>query len=336
MALSLLQRTTGKTRVMAASVRIRFRCNHRWQRVALLFALGCGCTTAAALDLTLPGVNLGATSFEDGGGGVGTLLQWSASRFDADRTFDADGHRRDIDYDRTLWVHRLHYAYTSRKEWMSGNPGVEVIVPVLDMDLQLGGAALADSGIGNPSIGVYLQWNRKTWLDKPFSSRLAMAVSLPWGEYRAGAPLNLGADYFSVQPYYAFTLRPDEAWELSGRLMYLWNGTSDDPESRVAARFPEPVDNLQPGQALHYNLSVSYATAPRWRVGMGMYHLAQISADRINGQAQPDSKERILGVGPGVQWRRHPHRIVTNYYVETMARNRAAGDQWVLRYLYVF
>ena len=66
-----------------------------------------------AADLALPGVNTGATSFEDGGGGIGHFFQTSNSRFDANRSYDASGEKRPINYDRALWIARLHYAYTA-------------------------------------------------------------------------------------------------------------------------------------------------------------------------------------------------------------------------------
>lgn len=305
-----------------------------------MYVLSAVLTTAAsparAVDLALPGVNTGATSFEDGGGGVGHMFQTSNSRFDASRSYDAEGERRPISYDRSLWVARLHYAYTSPTQAFGGNLGTEVIVPVLDLDLNIGPAHISGSGISNPSIGGYVQWRDKRLFGKRLDSRLALAVSLPIGDYQRDAKVNPGSDYYSVNPYYAFTWRGADAWEISGRFMYLWNGSSNDPETRLHMAFGERVHRIQPGQALHYNLSASYALSEHWRLGLAMYHLQQTSADRINGHAQADSKERLFGLGPGAQWRGGPHRFVGNIYAEGWAKNRAAGSQLVARYLYVW
>lgn len=289
-----------------------------------------------ALDLALPGVNTGATSFEDGSGGIGHFFQTSNSRFDASRSYDAEGERRPINYHRELWIARLHYAYTSPHEALGGTLGAEVIVPLLDLDLNLGPAHMRGSGISNPGIGAYVQWRDKRLLGRRFDSRLALGMSLPIGDYDRVAKVNAGTDYYSFNPYYAFTWRSSEAWEISGRFMYLWNGSSNDPEARLHAAFGEPVRRVQPGQAFHYNLSASYALNAHWRVGVAMYQLQQTSADRINGHAQADSKEQLFGVGPGVQWRGGPHRVIGNAYAEGLARNRAAGSQLVLRYMYVW
>lgn len=287
-------------------------------------------------DLALPGVNTGATSFEDGGGGIGHFFQTSNSRFDANRSYDADGERRPVNYDRALWIARLHYAYTSPHEAYGGNLGAELIVPLLDLDLDIGPAQMRGSGISNPTIGGYVQWRDKRLLGRRLDSRLALGVSLPVGDYDRDAKVNAGTDYYSFNPYYAFTWRSSDAWEVSGRFMYLWNGSSSNPETRLHAAFGEPVHRVQPGQAFHYNLSASYALNAHWRIGAAIYQLQQTSADRINGHAQADSKERLFGIGPGVQWRGGPHRFIGNAYAEGLARNRAAGSQLVLRYMYVW
>ncbi|QRN53164.1 SphA family protein [Dyella caseinilytica] len=303
--------------------------------IGLVLALGVAVETKAT-NLALPGVNLGATSFEDGGGGLGTLLQWSTSRFDATRNYNADGDRITTRYDKSVWIHRLHYAYTANIPVARGYAGAEVIVPLMDINLQSGPAHGHSEGIANPNVGLYVQWLDKRLFGYRFESRLSLILALPWGNYRPDATLNLGTHYTSFNPYYAFTLRPDQRWEISGRLMYLWNGPSRDPEMRVTAQFGAPVHSIRPGQAFHYNLSASYALTPHWRLGLGMYQLQQISADRINGQAQARTHERIFGLGPGVQWRKAQHRLIGNLYFEGLAENRAAGTQAVMRYMYVF
>lgn len=303
--------------------------------VALLALLGL-CVAAHAVTVPLPGVNLGATSFEDGGGGVGSMMQWSMSRFEASRNYDADGHRSTVPYDKTLWVHRLHFAHTTPYQWLGGYAGVEAVLPVVDLDLRIGASRSHVNDVGNPTVGVYLQWKDRELFGWPFSSRLSLPLAMPVGRYRADARLNTGSDYLSFNPYYAWTVRPSARWEVSGRFMYLWNGISHDPETRYAAMARQPVHSTQAGQAVNYNLSVSYAVTPEWRVGGGLYQLWQVTADRVNGHTQPRSEERIYGLGPGVQWRRKQHRFVGNVYAEGWARNRSAGQQWVLRYLYVY
>ncbi|MBT2748864.1 MULTISPECIES: transporter [unclassified Lysobacter] len=291
---------------------------------------------AFALDLPAPPVNLGSTSFEDGGGGKGLMFQWSMSHFRASDSYDAAGRRRPGAFNRDLWVARPHLAYAWDMPVLGGLPGVEVIQPIASIDIKTATLDESQTRLGNTFVGPFVQWSGKKLFGRPFSSRLTLGFNLPLGAYDRNAALNLGNHYWSFNPYYAFTWRATDKLETSGRLMYLWNGRNNDPETAVQARFGAPLRHTQVGQAWHMNLSVSYQIAPQWRLGVGGYVFNQIDPDRINGIRQPGSKEHLFGVGPGVQWRGDKDRLIANYYFESHARNRAEGEQLVLRWMHVF
>ncbi|MFQ6312634.1 SphA family protein [Lysobacter capsici] len=308
---------------------------NRYRVSALALAMGWS-ASAAAIDLAAPPVNLGSTSFEDGGGGKGFMFQWSMSNFRASDSYDAGGHRRPGAFSRDLWVARPHLAYAWDREFLGGVPGVEVIQPIASLDIKTGALDESQTRLGNTFVGPFVQWSGKHLFGRPFSSRLTLGFNVPIGAYDRAAAVNLGNNYWSFNPYYAFTWRGTDKLEVSGRLMYLWNGRNTDPETSLDARFGAPVRNTQVGQAWHMNLSASYLVAPQWRVGAGMYVFNQSTADRINGISQAASREHLFGVGPGVQWRGKSDRLIANYYFESHARNRAAGEQLVLRWMHVF
>ncbi|MGP5741730.1 transporter, partial [Pseudomonas aeruginosa] len=96
------------------------------------------------------------------------------------------------------------------------------------------------------------------------------------------------------------------------------------------------ANDVQPGQALHANFSISYALDPHWRIGLAGYQLKQISADRIDGHRQADSREQVFGIGPGVMYSHGKQTLFANFYAETGARNRTEGNRMVFRYLIGF
>ncbi len=69
--------------------------------------------------------------------------------------------------------------------------------------------------------------------------------------------------------------------------------------------------------------------------GIG-YQLKQISADRIDGHRQADSREQVFGIGPGVMYSQGRQTLFANLYAESGARNRSEGNQLTLRYLLAF
>lgn len=87
-----------------------------------------------------------------------------------------------------------------------------------------------------------------------------------------------------VRPHYAFTSELTDRLEVRGQLYSDRSSRNDDLAARLQA------GSIQPGEALHTNVSVSYALDDAWRVDLAGYHLKQISADRISGQRQSDTQ----------------------------------------------
>lgn len=131
-----------------------------------------------------------------------------------------------------------------------------------------------------------LQWGPATLFGRPYWQRLNFVFSLPTGDYDKDAAINTGSNTWIFNPHYAFTWELGERLELSGRLHYAWISRNDDPSPRLGA------NDVQPGQALHANFSISYALDPHWRIGLAGYQLKQISADRIDGHRQATRASR--------------------------------------------
>jgi len=88
---------------------------------------------------------------------------------------------------------------------------------------------------------------------------------------------------------------------------------------------------MQPGQAFHLNYSASYEVHKSLRFGFNGYWLQQTADHRINDLAIPDSKERTVGLGPGIQVGGNGIWLHLNSYLETGVRNRPSGIKVTLR-----
>jgi hypothetical protein len=113
--------------------------------------------------------------------------------------------------------------------------------------------------------------------------------------------------------------------EVSTRFHYLWNSVNADPFVGLGIR------NMQPGQAFHINYATSYELLKDVRVGFNGYWLQQITDHQINGENIPNSKERTVGFGPGVQFGGEGLFFRVNSYIETDVRNRPAGTRVTFR-----
>lgn len=290
------------------------------------------CLTSEADSVSLPPLALGNTSFMDGVAGPGVLLELPIQYYRSNSAYDANG--KSIPGTQKVISTTIlpHFAYFSPNFILGANYGAEVLLPFVHVDLDIdNGPEGRRTRQGDMSISpLMLQWAPVSILGRPYWQRLNFAFSVPTGSYGDDSKINTGSNLWVVNPHYAFTWELTERIEISGRLHYAWSSKNDNPPSRLAA------DSIQPGQAIHSNFSVSYAVSDAWRAGIAGYQLKQISDDRIDGHRQSDSREQIIGFGPGIMYKYKRQTLFANIYFESNAKNRSEGAQLTLRYLSVF
>jgi hypothetical protein len=306
--------------------------------------LGTG-SPASAYDLP-PSVNLGFTSFLDGAppAGPGWYVQQYVQFYRDGRLKDAGGGDLRLPtpggpekatVETTVGVTQLVYQSDQPLLW-GGKWGMNLMLPLVDIDLDPSdNLALSKNsgGVGDLLVGPYLQWDPIMGPNGPrFVQRVEFQLLFPTGKYDADDALNPGSNFFSFNPYWAATAFLTPQWTLSWRLHYLWNAKNDDPYR------PLGVDEVQAGQAVHLNLTTAYEVVPqRLRLGLNGYYLKQITDTEVDGRDVADSREQVLGFGPGLVFHvsRHDH-IFANLYWESHAENRPEGTRLNLRYVHHF
>jgi hypothetical protein len=293
----------------------------------------CQCVSAQAL----PAVNLGFTSFMDGGppAGPGFYYQQYAQFFNS-RTFrDAKGN--ELDYDVDVFISLNQFIYQSDTPLLlDGKWGLDFILPVVHIDGEGPVPPLRDNGggLGDILVGPFLQWDPVMGDEGPvFMHRVEFQLIFPTGKYDNDAELNPGSNHFSFNPYWAGTWFFAPGWTASTRVHWLWNDENDDPSDRL---FPT-ADDVQPGQAIHANFAVAYEVVPKkFRAGLNGYYLEQITKSEVDGVKQP-GREQVLGLGPGCVWHiNQDNHVFLNLYFETEVRNRPEGLRGQVRWTHHF
>ncbi len=276
-----------------------------------------------------PSVNLGFTSFLDGGppAGPGWYFAEYIQYYTADKLADGPGGDPDLD----VWVSLNQLIYQSdQKVLFGGKWGVDLIVPIASID----NAALPDNGtgIGDILVGPYLQWDPIMGENGPkFMHRVELQMILPTGKYDNTAALNPGSNFFSFNPYWAGTYFFTPKLTASWRLHYLWNAKNDDPFVGFE------LNDMQAGQAVHANFAAAYELMPnKLRAGVNGYYFKQVSNSERNGGSVA-GKEQVLGIGPGAlySFSKDTH-LFFNLYFETAAEFRPEGERFNLRLVHHF
>ena len=284
---------------------------------------------AAAFDQP-GGLNLGATSFLDGipPAGPGLYFTEYVQYYTADKLSSLPIPNPDI----SLWVSLNQLVYQSDQKFLLGGKwGIDVIVPIVSIDSD----PLPDNGtgLGDIYVGPFLQWDPIMGKNGPvFVHRVELQTIWPTGKYSDEKALNPGSNYFSFDPYWAFTWFFMPKAEVSGRIHYLWNDENEDPFIGSGA-----VDSTQAGQAWHANFAASYEVLPKQlRVGVNGYYLKQFESSRVDGDKR-GLFEEVFAVGPGALWSfSQDTHLFFNMYFETDTEARPEGNRFYLRLVHHF
>lgn len=270
-----------------------------------------------------PAVNLGFTSFLDGGppAGPGVYFQQYFQYYTTD-TFVDGPPSAEMD----VWVSLTQLLYQSNQELLPGVKwGINAMLPVVDFDLKGASGLSANSGVGDLLIGPHLQWDPIMGTNGPlFMQRIELQMIFPTGDNTGAAAINAGSNHFSFNPYWAATAFLTPQWTVSWRLHYLWNDENDDTK-------------FQAGQAVHANFSTAYEVIPKQlRLGINGYWFKQTTNNEVNG-SDSAGREKVFAVGPGLVWHFNQNQhLFINAFKESGAEQRTEGERVTLRYVHHF
>ena len=261
----------------------------------------------------LPAINLGLSSFLDGGPLrqiPGWYFQNPNQYYTTHRFLDGNGKLLfDVPSPRyTLLASTFQFIYLSQKDFLGvGNIGFDITLPVaLYSRIRRNELSFTSSGsgVGDLAVGVYAQALPKRWRNFTYVHRFELVLSMPSGKSGPAGTITPG-------------------WCTSWRLHYLW--VSANHNTHVKA-----------GDAIHLNYSMEYEIKSRLWVGINAYFLQQIKDNRLAGVVVPNSRERVFAIGPGILYSlapRYAFVLFGDLYFEMDVRNRPQGVKAVFRVL---
>lgn len=229
--------------------------------------------------------------------------------------------------DVDAWFNALRYVHVTDTQILGGNWGWHVILPLVHQSVDLGGEKSV-TGIGDLTLNPFiLSWHTKNW-----HWAAALDVNLPTGRYESGDPRrSIGANYWSLEPIFAFSYMGDDGWEVSAKFMLNLKGSNGDFRPAPGA---EKV-KYESGDEIHMDYLVGKRFGP-WGVGVSGYYLKQLNNDKVGGATIPERpgfwsegrKGEVFAIGPSVTYTNTSGmHFIGQWHHETNVENRFGGDK---------
>ena len=314
--------------------------------LALALACGTGLKAAQAVSVNEPsGINLGGTSFLDGFGTLkpGFIYQqyFQIQHFNAinDTNGDAVGAFKNTSITAIVSVNQL--IYVSPLHLFGGALGGTVLLPLTDLNASVAKDSPAKLvanrglGVGDLTWGPFLEMPMVMRNGHPFfEQRFEFDVISPTGSYDTSKDINPSSGFWSINPYWSFTVLPTAKTEISARLHYLHNFTNGQPASSEA--LPAGT-TTQAGDAAWVNFTASYEILPRLHFGLNGYAFKQFTDDKVDGVVQKGTETENIAIGPGgVYAFNHSNLFFLNLYLPVVKKNTTNGVNGVIRWVHAF
>ncbi|MEJ2469930.1 MAG: transporter [Desulfuromonadales bacterium] len=217
-------------------------------RLVLCLVVAFALFSGSAFAYLQPNVNLGFTSFLDGGppAGPGHYLSEYLQFYTADKL--VDGPPGEVD----AWVLLNQYVYQSDQAVLFGGKwGLNVMLPIVGLDAS--SPVVSDnSGIGDLLIGPFIQWDPIMGKKGPIMlNRIELQTIWPTGDYDNDRTLNPGSNHFSFNPYWAATVFLGPKALRLGVNGYWFDQLTDTEINGVDAGDDERVFAIGPGLVWH-------------------------------------------------------------------------------------
>ena len=203
-------------------------------------------------------------------------------------------------FEQKVWVNTFKFMYIAEAEVFSARPGVALAIPVV-INADASGEVISpstfsargdESGISDPALVGFLNWK----VGKANHVSIGMSVYSPMGKYDVDEVINLGRNYWSFDPYVAYTwLHPERGHEISVNAGVMFNTENNDTD-------------YQTGDEFHVDATIAQHFSPTVAMGLVGYYYEQLSNDEgvLVGTLPVGSKGfrgKGIGVGPALMWR---------------------------------
>ncbi len=203
---------------------------------------------------------------------------------------------------------------------LGGNPGLHTLVPLLDVDARIAGLSQRKTGLGDIVVGSFLTYH----LSDKLHYVLALDLITPTGAYSKTDLVNLGRNYWTLEPAMAVSYVQAAGVNADIKLHYDFNSRNKDTQYRS-------------GQEFHFDYALGWGFGNGWTAGVGGYVYKQITDDDVAGVTVPNAKGSAMAFGPSIKYQSPSGFFITAKFQQDFAvRNRPEGTALKIKMILPF
>jgi hypothetical protein len=244
-----------------------------------------------------------------------------ATRYSADKLKDNNGNTVPLAFKVTANAVVPRLVWVTDNKLFGGQVAHALLVPLVNLDVNVGGVGQSKSGIGDMTItALALGYHHNANLH----SVVALDIMAPSGRYDKTDMANIGRNYWAIQPVYSVSYIDPAGWNADFKMMYDVNFKNTDT-------------NYKSGHEFHVDYSLGYGFKQNWVAGVGGYGYKQVTTDEQNGVAVPNNKGQAFAIGPSIKYDNVKGMFVmAKWQKEMNVHNRAEGHAFWIKALLPF
>jgi hypothetical protein len=233
---------------------------------------------------------------------------------------DNHGDRVPVDFMANVVAVAPRFVWVTKQKILGGDLALHTILPLLNVDVQVGNKRDTSTGLGDIVIGPGLGYH----LSDKFHYALGFDINMPTGTYDKNRLANTSRNYWNIEPIVAATYVQPEGINADIKVMYDFNFENQDTK-------------YTSGQELHADYAIGWGFGNGWVVGLGGYAYQQVTDDERNGVTVPNNNGRAFAVGPSIKYDNGKGWFITAKWQEDLGvKNRADGHELKVKMIIPF
>jgi hypothetical protein len=207
--------------------------------------------------------------------------------YTADTMTDKDGEELDIDFDLNLFANAHRFLWVSQKKILGGNYAADIIIPVFNVDIEIGAMGVDDSefGIGDICVEPFVL----AWHGPRYDAAFGLGFWAPTGKYDETEPASPGKDMWTLMITGGGTYYFDAQKTWSASLLARYEIHDEKKELEVT-----------PGDDFHFEWGIGKTVGKVWDIGLTGYCQWQVNDDSDSTVPGYGEKDSVYAVGPEV------------------------------------